>query len=212
MSSTKSDNLFKNRLLNALTRTHIAVPLVLFYGMAAGLVGVSLYYGFIAPWANLWMFLAGLFIWTLVEYLVHRYAFHAHTETERATKIKYAFHGLHHDFPKDKKRLAMPPILSVVLASSLFGFYYLLMGYYGLPFAAGFVSGYASYLVVHYTVHAWRPPNNFLKALWVHHSIHHYQDHTRAFGVSTPLWDLILGTMPIKNAPKKMVVDSENEH
>ena len=37
---------------------------------------------------------------------------------------------------------------------------------------------------------------NFLKTLWVHHAIHHYKDDTRAYGVSSPLWDWILGTMP----------------
>lgn len=198
MNGKGTGKLFNNRFLESLTRTHIAVPLTIFYGAAAVLVAYSLYYGAIAPLSNLWMFVAGFLFFTLVEYLVHRYAFHIGTDTPRKAKFQYTFHGVHHDFPRDKSRLAMPPVMSVVLAIAFFFFYKLIMGNLGLPFAAGFMAGYATYLCVHYSVHAFRPPKNFLKILWVHHAIHHYQDHDSAFGVSSPLWDVIFRTMPKK--------------
>jgi sterol desaturase/sphingolipid hydroxylase (fatty acid hydroxylase superfamily) len=47
-------------------------------------------------------------------------------------------------------------------------------------------------------VHAYAPPKNFLKALWVNHSVHHYKDGEIVFGVSSPLWDYIYGTMKLK--------------
>jgi len=47
-------------------------------------------------------------------------------------------------------------------------------------------------------IHAMRPPKNFLNILWIHHSIHHYKDDTVAFGVSSPFWDYIMGTLPKK--------------
>lgn len=196
MKQQETDRLFKSRILEALTRTHIAVPLTIFYGTAVVLVMVSLYYGTIAPIANLWMFLAGLLVFTFVEYLVHRYAFHITTDTPAKAKFQHTFHGVHHDHPRDKSRLAMPPVASVTLASIIFIVYRLILGEYGLPFTAGFVSGYASYLVVHYSVHAFRPPNNFLRILWVHHAIHHHKESDRAFGVSSPIWDHIFRTMP----------------
>jgi sterol desaturase/sphingolipid hydroxylase (fatty acid hydroxylase superfamily) len=62
----------------------------------------------------------------------------------------------------------------------------------------GFLVGYAGYLGVHYVVHVYNPPKNFLKVLWVHHAIHHYKDPDSAFGVSSPLWDYLLGTLPKK--------------
>ena len=34
-------------------------------------------------------------------------------------KIQYMAHGVHHEFPKDKDRLAMPPLLSVTIATIL---------------------------------------------------------------------------------------------
>ncbi|MDE0470592.1 MAG: sterol desaturase family protein, partial [Ekhidna sp.] len=66
-------------------------------------------------------------------------------------------------------------------------------------FLPGFLIGYASYLWVHYMVHAFQPPKNFWRTLWVHHGIHHYKQPHRAFGVSSPLWDLIFRTMPKKS-------------
>ncbi|MDX1476585.1 MAG: sterol desaturase family protein [Saprospiraceae bacterium] len=204
MDNKGTGRIFKNKFLESLTRTHIAVPLTIFYGAAAVLIGYSLYYGTIAPLSNLWMFVGGFLFFTLVEYLVHRYAFHIDTDTPGKAKFQYTFHGVHHDYPRDKSRLAMPPLMSVILALAFFFFYKLILGFYGLPFAGGFMAGYATYLCVHYSVHAFRPPKNFLKILWVHHAIHHYQDPDRAFGVSSPLWDVIFGTMPKKtNAMQK---------
>lgn len=204
MKTKSTGRLFKNKFLESLTRTHIAVPLTIFYGAALVLVGYSLYFGLIAPLSNLWLFLGGFFFFTLVEYLVHRYAFHIEPTTPKREKFQYTFHGVHHDFPRDKSRLAMPPVMSVVLATAFLFLYKLVMGNYGLPFAAGFLAGYATYLCVHYSVHAFRPPKNFLKILWAHHAIHHYQDPDRAFGVSSPLWDVILGTMPERRGALKL--------
>lgn len=196
MSQKRSDQIFKNKFLESLTRTHIAVPLTIFYGAAIGLVGFSLYYGVIAPMSNLWLFFGGFMFFTLVEYIVHRYAFHIDTDTPAKAKFQHTFHGVHHDYPRDKTRLAMPPVASVVLASVLFIGYRIVLGFYGLPFAAGFLAGYASYLCVHYSVHAFKPPKNFMRILWVHHAIHHYKEPNAAFGVSSPFWDHIFRTMP----------------
>ncbi len=208
MSQTKNNRVFKNKFLESLTRTHIAVPLVIFYGAAVGLVGISLYYGIVAPMANLWLFLGGFVFFTLVEYVVHRYAFHINTDTPGRAKFQHTFHGVHHDSPRDKSRLAMPPVASVTLATILFLSYRLILGLYGLPFAAGFLAGYASYLVIHYSIHAFRPPNNFFKILWIHHAIHHYKEPEAAFGVSSPLWDHIFRTLP-KTKSKVNVAETD---
>ncbi|RLD21332.1 MAG: fatty acid hydroxylase [Bacteroidetes bacterium] len=208
MSTQKNDRIFKNKFLESLTRTHIAVPLTIFYGAAIGLVGFSLYYGIIAPMANLWLFLGGFVFFTLIEYLIHRYAFHINTDTPSRAKFQHTFHGVHHDSPRDKTRLAMPPVASVTLATILFLGYRFILGFYGLPFAAGFLAGYASYLVIHYSVHAFRPPNNFFKILWIHHAIHHYKEPEAAFGVSSPIWDHIFRTLP-KTKSKVNVAETD---
>ncbi len=194
----KENRVFQNPILEKLTHTHIAYPLSIFYGLSVILLAATFYYGILGPAAGILLFFAGLIAFTLVEYLIHRYTFHMEADSPKKERLQYVLHGAHHDFPKDKTRLAMPPIVSLALAAGFFLFYRLLLGDLGIPFTAGFVAGYATYLCVHYSVHAFPPPKNFLKVLWVHHALHHYQQPDAAYGVSSPLWDLIFRTMPEK--------------
>lgn len=93
----------------------------------------------------------------------------------------------------------MPPVLSLILATVFFVIYRAVLGDYTFGFLSGFLMGYTAYLGVHYSIHAFKVPNNFLKILWEHHLIHHYREPNRAFGVSSPLWDFVFGTMPKNN-------------
>ncbi len=48
-------------------------------------------------------------------------------------------------------------------------------------------------------VHAFQPPKNSLKLLWLNHSIHHYkEDEHILYGVSSPVWDYVFGSVPKK--------------
>ena len=191
-----SPKLFDNPFLEKLTHTHISIPLIIFGGTAAALIYYGIFEkGFQAPLMIL-LFFAGLFFFTFMEYLMHRYLYHIPATSERKKKISYTMHGVHHDYPKDKSRLAMPPVLSLIIAAVLFIVYRAILGGFVFGFLAGFLVGYAGYLGIHYSIHAFRPPKNFLKFLWHHHSIHHYREDDRAFGVSSPFWDYVFGTMP----------------
>jgi sterol desaturase/sphingolipid hydroxylase (fatty acid hydroxylase superfamily) len=165
--------LFENPILEALSRTHIAVP--------------------ISMWIT-GLFITGLAVFTLFEYVLHRYLYHLEPKTEARAKIQYTFHGIHHEFPKDKTRLAMPPALAIFVAAFFFGLFFLLMGEAAYAFYPGFLVGYSGYLAVHFIVHAYAPPKNFFKWLWINHSVHHYKNHDSNYGVSSPLWDYIFGT------------------
>jgi sterol desaturase/sphingolipid hydroxylase (fatty acid hydroxylase superfamily) len=188
--------LFKNPILEKLTRTHIAVPLVIFFSYAAGLLYWSVTHTTLSTATTVVLFFVGTLVFTLVEYIVHRYIFHISTDTPAKEKFQYTAHGVHHEFPKDKDRLAMPPVLSITLSTILLFVFRLIMGDFVFAFLPGFLVGYAAYLSVHYMVHAYQPPKNFLKVLWVNHGIHHYKNGEVVFGVSSPLWDYIFGTMP----------------
>jgi len=191
-----SAQLFKNPVLERMTHTHIAAPLTIFFAVA----GVSLYYslsrGLLTGLTAFSLFLGGWLLFTLVEYLMHRYLYHMDANTPAKAKFQYTMHGVHHEYPKDKSRLAMPPILTVFVASLLFFIFRFSFGNAGFGILAGFVFGYALYLFVHYAIHAYSPPKNFLKFWWHHHAMHHYRQEEIAFGVSTTLWDHIIGTMP----------------
>ncbi len=196
--SKGTKKLFKNKFLEKLTRTHISIPLVVFSLISAGLM----IYGFRALYltaltASL-LFLAGVITFTLIEYIIHRFLFHLSPKTEKEEKFAYTIHGVHHDYPKDRDRLAMPIPLSLILAVGFFFFFKLFLGNLVYGFLPGFLIGYALYLWIHYMVHAFQPPKTFWKVFWVHHGIHHYKQPKRAFGVSSPLWDLIFRTMPKK--------------
>jgi len=194
-----SAKMFANPVLEKLSRTHISIPIAMFLGVGT----YSLYFGVsstpISLWKGVALFLGGFLVFTFVEYLMHRYLYHMEPDTHMKDKLQYSVHGVHHDYPKDKDRLAMPPFISGLYAVILYFLFDFIMGDSALFFLPGFLLGYALYLGVHYTVHAYQPPKNFLKILWVNHAIHHYKDPDVAFGVSTPLWDYIFGTAPKKN-------------
>jgi sterol desaturase/sphingolipid hydroxylase (fatty acid hydroxylase superfamily) len=139
--------------------------------------------------------LAGFFAWTLLEYFIHRYLFHLPGEYSLIKKFRYMMHGVHHDYPADKRRLIMPPLPWIMYAALLTGFFYLFMGGNAFPFMAGVLLGYCVYVFIHYSIHTDRPPG-FLRKQRIHHSLHHYRFPDHAFGVSSNLWDRVFGTMP----------------
>jgi sterol desaturase/sphingolipid hydroxylase (fatty acid hydroxylase superfamily) len=192
--------LFDNPILEKLSRTHISVPLIVFFVYSGGLLYWSITHTTLDPWQTIGLFATGLITFTWVEYNVHRHVFHMPTYTKVREKLQYTLHGIHHEFPKDKDRLAMPPLLSITISTVLLLLLRVIMGDLVFAFLPGFLVGYAAYLAVHYMVHAYQPPKNVFKKLWVNHSVHHYKDGEVIFGVSSPLWDYIYGTMRDKKA------------
>lgn len=196
--NTDGGRVFQNPVLHFFSRTHIAVPLVLFYSIGALACWYSVSYYRLDVTGTIALLLSGAFFFTLIEYVAHRNLYHMGISgSPRKAKVQYLLHGFHHDHPRDKRRLALPPAVSLVLAAVFMGLFWLVMGVHGLAFGGGFMCGYASYLGVHYAVHMFPPPHNVLGVLWKHHNLHHYVGDTGGFGVSSPLWDLIFGTMPI---------------
>jgi sterol desaturase/sphingolipid hydroxylase (fatty acid hydroxylase superfamily) len=195
--------LFSNPILERFTRTHIAVPVTIFILYAVALAVWNVRFTDLPGETTILLFFVGWLTFTWVEYQVHRHVFHLSTYTTWRKNFQYVVHGVHHHYPKDKDRLAMPPLLSITIATVLLIILKLVLGDYVFAFLPGFLVGYASYLLIHYMVHAYAPPKNVFKALWKNHSVHHYKDCDLLFGVSSPLWDYIYGTIPKpKNASK----------
>ncbi len=194
--NTGTGRIFNNPILERLTRTHISLPLITFSAISTFLIyrGVTMYN--LNALQLVLLFIGGYFAFTFIEYMMHRFVFHMDESTETRKKLVYTLHGVHHDYPKDKDRLAMPVPLSVTIATGFFFLFRLLMGDLVWGFLPGFLMGYAWYLWVHFMVHAMQPPKNLFKFFWVHHGIHHYKQPERAFGVSMPFWDFIFRTLP----------------
>lgn len=139
----------------------------------------------------------GLGVWTFFEYMLHRYLFHWVSEWKVIKRFTYIMHGIHHDYPRDVERVFMPPVPGLIFVSVFFGLFWLIMRDHVYSFLPGFITGYFIYAYIHYLIHAKKPFRNF-KFWWTHHSIHHYKHPDKAFGVSTPIWDYVFGTMPPK--------------
>lgn len=189
--------LFQSEYLEMMTKTH---PVVI-YSLYIPVVIFLLYYGYTYRMMNggllILLFVGGVFAWSLMEYVLHRFVFHFVSERPKLQRIVYKLHGIHHEYPRDRERLFMPPIPSLIVATFFFGTQYLIMGWHVLGFFPGFLAGYLLYGSMHYAIHAFTPPS-FLKALWRNHHLHHYKYPEKGFGVSSVLWDHIFGTIPPK--------------
>lgn len=189
--------LFQSEYLEMMTKTH---PVVI-YSLYIPVVLFLLYYGFtfcMMPVGTMvLLFLGGMLAWSLVEYTLHRFIFHFVSENQKLQRIVYKLHGIHHEYPRDRERLFMPPVPSLIVAFFFFSTHYLVMGWNVLAFFPGFLAGYLLYGTMHYAIHAFTPPA-FLKALWRNHHLHHYKYPEKGFGVSSVLWDHIFRTIPPK--------------
>jgi len=189
--------LFQSEYLEIMTKTH---PLVI-YSIYFPVIIFMLYYGIaykgVGIITEVLLFIAGILFWTLFEYIMHRYLFHLISEKSRTQKIIYRIHGVHHEFPRDRERLFMPPVPSLIFACILTFLFYALMGWNMLAFLPGFIFGYLVYGSMHFAIHAFAPPK-FLKALWRNHHLHHYKSDNKGFGVSSVLWDILFHTVPDK--------------
>lgn len=187
--------LFRNSYLEYLTKTH---PLVI-WGIYLPILILFPYYAsnkLSFDGLTIFLtFLGGVFFWTFTEYILHRFLFHHHPETEKGKKINYILHGNHHEYPRDRERLFMPVTPSLILSSVFFVCFYIVMGKYAFSFFPGFMLGYLMYGSMHYAIHAWNPPFKWMKGLWRNHHLHHYKHSDKGFGVSSTLWDHVFGTM-----------------
>jgi sterol desaturase/sphingolipid hydroxylase (fatty acid hydroxylase superfamily) len=187
--------LFKNGYLEMLTKTH---PLLI-WGMYLPFIVFLLYYsnsklGF-SPMRIVLTFLGGMFFWSFFEYIAHRFIFHWVSDNPRIQKFAYILHGNHHHYPRDRQRLFMPPVPSLIFASTIFALMWLVIRQNVFMFFPGFVFGYLMYGSMHYAIHAWNPPFKWMKPLWRNHHLHHYKNEHNGYGVSSTLWDHVFGTM-----------------
>ncbi len=203
-NQTASDELFRSAWLNRLTRTHVAIPVTMFFVYAIALLWYTEVRTDLSLPVVVSLFVGGIVFFTFAEYAIHRWLYHPpEGASDGYQDFTYKIHGIHHDYPKDKQRLAMPPLLTIAVATLLLFLFELVLNQYSFSFLAGFVVGYALYLLIHYAIHIFPPPKNVFRELWIHHSIHHYSTDNVAFGVSNPLWDHVFGTMPKNGKDRK---------
>ena len=204
---TERIRVFKNRFVeDVLATSHPLLPGVWFGGFIVyglGLAVTSTNFGILA---GLGMYLVGILAWTLLEYSLHRWAFHFHVAPDDfdAKMRLFMLHGYHHEFPNDKLRLVAPPLLSWPIAALVYGGYWSLFGTeIALVLFGGTTAGYLAYDWAHYYTHHFSPKNPVGKLIRRSHMVHHFKLFQLNMGISSPLWDWILGTWGWSDAAVK---------
>ena len=139
--------------------------------------------------------LLGLFAFSFVEYFFHRWMFHTRVP------LFAEGHRLHHERPLgyDSLPFFLPSAVLLMLTGLCMlilpaGFALLLMG------AVTF--GYIIYGLSHFTIHHVRFRQPLLRSWAAHHHVHHYHPDSN-FGLTTPLWDVLLGTHYVRQPRKR---------
>ena len=186
--------MFNFSLLERFTGTRPRTLVVIFLPISVGFVWMGLVAGW-SPAASALLFGAGVLLWTLMEYLMHRFVFHLTPRGRFGVLFAYLIHGVHHAFPEDRRRWLMPPIVSVPIAAVLSFPALLLVGPASTPVLGGAAFGYLAYDLLHYASHAGSLRGRVSRYLRQHHLTHHYRMPETRFGVSSPLWDRVFGTL-----------------
>jgi 4-hydroxysphinganine ceramide fatty acyl 2-hydroxylase len=208
-----SVRMFRRDWLERLTHVHPAVPHIIYVPLVVALIWraptpASVTAGLMG---------VGLVLWSLIEYVLHRHLFHAPDAVMQETHdivarvgagdpviaalpgwrhiVYFIMHGIHHEYPSDSSRLVMPPGASVPLALLFFVLFRLIVGTRYTPgMFAGFLIGYLAYDTIHFAVHHVPLPTTWGRFTKRRHYRHHFVNPDRDYGVSSPLWDIVLGT------------------
>ena len=188
----QSIRLFETDILERLSHVHPITPLLFWGPVATWLLWrtFNIHQLQLAP--VLAIGLAGMFVWTLSEYCLHRFLFHYPAKSKLGKWLVFLFHGNHHHDPRDKTRLVMPPAGAIPIMAALYFFFGLFIPSPWIePFCAFFIIGYLVYDYIHYAAHHFPMKNRVAKFLKIYHLKHHFSGEIGRFGVSSPLWDLV---------------------
>src|SRR6266446_8718538 len=131
--------MFESDFMEFFSRVHPVIPLALYLPVVGYMLYVSLWRRQLSFVALAALFLLGILLWTLIEYLIHRYVFHYQPKTRLGKRLHYIIHGVHHDYPNDARRLVMPPSISIPLAVLFYVLFLLVFGRLASGVFAGLV-------------------------------------------------------------------------
>lgn len=190
----ESVRMFESDFLEFFSHVHPITPLVIYAPVMSYLLYLALAVRATAVPLVAALFVAGILLWSFVEYFMHRWIFHYEPRSTWGKRLHFMLHGVHHDYPNDASRLVMPPSVSIPLAFLFYGLFLLAFGRFTPAIYAGFLAGYLFYDSLHYATHHFAMKRGLLLWLKRYHMRHHYQDEESGFGVTSPLWDYAFGT------------------
>ena len=146
-------------------------------------------------WQTIAIGVIALLVWSLFEYVTHRFLLHPPAKFRRMDRWAYFAHGKHHDEPDHPVFALVPPLNAMIVLIPLLVIFYLVVPAHALAVFVGFfLVGYLAYEYVHLALHHASPKTRLGCYFRRHHLTHHAHGREGNFGVSTPLWDFLLGT------------------
>lgn len=138
----------------------------------------------------------GIFIWTFIEYLLHRFVFHFTKVREPWRSIASGLHMAHHRDIETKDLIIAPPLVSFIYATFLYFIFALVTQSFSLAafMSTGLLIGYVAYEWAHYGSHRFHPKSKIGKYLKQYHLLHHFKYPNDVFGVTNPFWDFVFKT------------------
>ena len=153
------------------------------------------------PWVALVFYLAGIPLWTFIEYLFHRFVLHGHFADGKGFIRKFAhrrldpLHWEHHERPWDGMHINgeikdLLPLFFVFAPLSFIAPIYTLPALY-----AGVVESYVAEEWIHHSVHFYNFRNPYFRYIKRHHLYHHSpKGETRGYGLTNGFWDIVCQT------------------
>src|SRR5262245_62007367 len=127
-NKNESVRMFESKFMEFFSHVHPATPHVIYLPLMSYMLYLAAVPRGQALGTVAGLFVAGLVIWTLVEYTMHRWVFHYEPKSKWGRRLHFMLHGVHHDYPNDASRLVMPPVVSLPLAVVFYALFVLAFG------------------------------------------------------------------------------------
>jgi sterol desaturase/sphingolipid hydroxylase (fatty acid hydroxylase superfamily) len=154
-------------------------------------------------------FLAGWALWTLAEYMLHRFAMH-HLHGKGIMSREHLEHHVTSGWHFDKNHILSWTGMLLVGAVVWAPLGWLVAGpVAGITLAVGWAFGYFFYEYQHAVAHLRPPRTRYQRLVRRHHFHHHFGAPMANHGVSIPFWDHVFGTFehPEKvRVPRRLVL------
>ena len=175
-------------------------PISLFYGLYSALVAILVYR---SPHSKLGIlfFLLGIAVWTLVEYLFHRYVLHGRFPPGKGLIRRFMherldpLHWEHHERPFDGAHISgqlsdLIPLFVIAVPLSF------IFPVYTTPILlCGAIQGYVAEEWLHSAFHFCNFKNPLFRSLKRYHLYHHSPSGIeKGYGISNRFWDIVFKT------------------
>jgi len=137
-------------------------------------------------------FVGGAFLWSFTEYAMHNWRGHKGKGKNPFSREHLAHHADSDYFTPTYKKVRTASVVTLLVLPPL-------AWAGGLPFGvalvAGFLASYIGYEVLHRRIHTHPPTGPYGRWARKHHFYHHFSRPNLNHGVTSPIWDVVFGTL-----------------